>query len=62
VRPADIIQYRVETHGDAATVDELAGPSGFIDEFGWSECDGPEGPRREDGSYAISLARYITAP
>jgi hypothetical protein len=60
--PDDLYNWRVETHGDAATVDEAAGPDGFVDS--WAPyADGPNNPKRGDGTYAISAGRlFTTAP
>jgi hypothetical protein len=47
--------WRVETHGNLATTDAAAGPTGFLDEFsGDFYGQVPLGPRRGDGSYTIS--------
>lgn len=45
----------VETHGDFATVDEMAGPNGFADAYshpGFGYV--PTGPIQQDGSYTYS--------
>ena len=60
-RAGDDGYWRVETHGDAETVDDLAGPDGFVDSFG-PYADEPDGPRRDAGSFAISAGRGIVAP
>jgi len=63
LRPGDAISWRLETHGTAQNVDELAGANGFADAFayGWGEY--PEGPRRESGSMSLSQARgFIAGP
>jgi hypothetical protein len=57
--PGDVYNWRVETHGSFATVDEMAGPEGFVDS--WAPyCEGVENPRRGDGQYAISAGRLFT--
>jgi hypothetical protein len=54
--------WRVETHGDFATVDELANPSGFMDPFS-ADWLLPLGPKQSDGSFTMSGAyRFWTAP
>jgi hypothetical protein len=62
LRVGDDVGWRVETHGDYETVDDMTGDTGFMDEFGWSQGDYPEGPNRESGSYSISTGRLVTAP
>jgi hypothetical protein len=55
-------RWRVETHGEFATVDEMTSPAGYIDEFGadWSL---PVSPKQEDGSYTLSGGfGFTTAP
>ncbi|HEY3495357.1 MAG TPA: hypothetical protein VGK73_11750, partial [Polyangiaceae bacterium] len=52
--------WRVETHGSAASVDELAGAEGFADSFGASSGSRPAGPRRGSGTYTISAGREFT--
>jgi len=47
--------WRIETHGAPASVDAMAGPSGFLDALSNSyNCDEPSGPRTGDGSYTLS--------
>lgn len=54
--------WRVETHGDFATVDELANPAGFMDAFS-ADWEVPLGPKQSDGSFTMSGAyRFWTAP
>ncbi|HEX6272101.1 MAG TPA: carboxypeptidase-like regulatory domain-containing protein, partial [Polyangiaceae bacterium] len=55
--------WRVETHGSATSVDELAGSFGYLDSFSRMD-DYEEGPRMVyDGSYTISTGRrFTTAP
>ncbi len=49
--------WRVETHGDPQSVDEMAGPAGFIDEFGYSQGDEPAGPNQVSGTFTLSSSR-----
>jgi hypothetical protein len=60
--PGDLYNWRVETHGDAASVDELADADGFADS--WAPyAYAPESPKRGDGTYTISGGRlFTTAP
>ncbi len=46
--------WGVETHGDYKTVDDMAGPTGFIDSFGSSWGSSPTGPTRQNGSFTFS--------
>jgi hypothetical protein len=47
--------WRIETHGAPASVDAMAGPSGFLDALSNSyNCDEPSGPRTGDGFYTLS--------
>jgi hypothetical protein len=62
LRPGDTAVWRVETHEDAKSVDEMTGAEGFADEFGYSQADHPEGPRRASGTWAISTGREIKTP
>jgi hypothetical protein len=53
--PGAKYHFRVETHGNLATADAAAGPSGLLDSFSGDYYGaGPLGPRRSDGSYTIS--------
>jgi hypothetical protein len=53
--------WRIQTHGSAASVDDMCGPEGFADSFGISPSDiEPVGPRQGDGSYTVSLPRFFT--
>jgi hypothetical protein len=60
--PGDLYNWRVQVHGDPATVDDLAGEDGFADSWApWA--DGPNNPKRGDGSFTISAGRtFTTAP
>ena len=47
--------WRIETHGAPASVDAMAGPSGFLDTLSNSyNADEPSGPRTGDGFYTLS--------
>jgi len=60
--PDDIIDWWVETHGDAGSVDELAASGGFMDAFS-ADAETPKGPRLGSGSYTASDYRsFTTAP
>lgn len=54
-----VFEWRVATHGSFGSVDEMAGPSGYLDAFA-VEAE-PVGPNLEDGQYTISAARYFTS-
>jgi hypothetical protein len=54
-----IFEWRVATHGSFSSVDEMAGPSGYLDPFA-VEAE-PVGPNLEDGQYTISASRYFTS-
>jgi hypothetical protein len=60
--PGDLYNWRVQVHGDPATVDDLADEDGFADSWApW--CDAPSNPKRGDGTFAISAGRrFTTAP
>jgi hypothetical protein len=61
LRAADDAWFRIEAHGSPATVDEAAGPNGFVDAFGpWA--DAPDGPRRDAGTFALSAASGFWTP
>jgi hypothetical protein len=61
LRAADDAWFRIEAHGGPATVDEAAGPNGFVDAFGpWG--DDPDGPRRDAGTFAISTRSDFWTP
>jgi hypothetical protein len=55
-----VYDWRVETHGNLATVDAMAGPSGFMDEFSGNN-ESPRGPHTADGSFTISQSNRFTA-
>ena len=52
--------WRVETHGDYATVDSMTGPTGFMDSFSGNGSS-LSGPRRTSGTYTISQSNLFTA-
>jgi len=56
--------FRVETHGAPASVDAMAGSTGFLDAFSASDFgDTPSGPRSGDGSYTLSsVLNFKVAP
>ena len=50
----------VEEHTTAATMDEAAGPTGFLDPYAFAS---PRGPRHGAGTYTESVHRdFTTAP
>ena len=54
--PGDLYNWRVQVHGDPATIDDLADDDGFADPWApW--CDSPSNPKRGDGTFAISAGR-----
>jgi hypothetical protein len=52
--------WRVETHGTLASVDAMADPAGFMDEFSGDD-ESPRGPRTGDGTFTISQSNQFTA-
>jgi hypothetical protein len=52
--------WRVETHGELATVDAMTGPTGFMDAFSADE-ETPQGPRTDNGQYTVTSSRIFTA-
>ena len=53
--------WQIETHGAPSSVDEMTGPSGFIDSFGGKPADlEPRGPRTSDGTFTMSVVKPIT--
>ena len=62
LKPGAFYNLRIETHGTAASVDAMAGPTGFIDSFAVIDShDAPTGPRTGDGSYTISSSLALKA-
>ena len=58
-------RWRIETHGDFATVDQMAGPNGFADEFTgptqFSDYTAPQpGAHQGDGSFTMSAMAFFT--
>jgi hypothetical protein len=54
--------WYVETHGQYASVDAMAGTSGFLDTFTLNDHL-PQGPSRADGAYTQSVIQYFrTSP
>jgi hypothetical protein len=54
--------WRVATHGEYASVDAMAGETGFLDEFSYDE-ETPVGPLRESGAFTNSaFYRCTMAP
>jgi hypothetical protein len=62
MRPGDTFTWRVETHGNADSTDDMTGADGFADSFGYYSGDEPRGPRRDSGSYSISYSLYFLTP
>jgi hypothetical protein len=61
--PNSAAAWSVQTHGDAAGVDVLSGPNGFMDSFSYafSSSEGvPVGPNRSDGYFTESEHRPVT--
>jgi hypothetical protein len=61
--PGDSYYWRVQTHGPVASIDAMAGPTGFLDSFSGSDYDegiiAPVGPRHGDGAFSISGSQLI---
>ena len=55
----EVFEWWVETHGKQATVDEMAGPDGFLDAFSW-DTDRPAGPHQSDGEFTMSAPYSFT--
>jgi hypothetical protein len=54
-------RWQIETHGNPASVDDMAGPLGFIDAFSTNHSDfSPLGNRPGDGAYTLSGAKFFT--
>ena len=60
--PGDEYSWRIQVHGDPTTgpasVDDIAGDDGFDSWAPWAEA--PDSPKRGDGAFALSNARYFT--
>jgi hypothetical protein len=52
--------WRVETHGAFASMDAMAGPQGFMDEFSGDDSE-PLGPNNTNGAFTISVSNEFTA-
>jgi hypothetical protein len=59
LRADHVYFWRVETHGDYATVDGMTGPAGYMDSFS-GDFTTPTGPNAASGRYTLSTARYFT--
>jgi hypothetical protein len=59
LRAIPLPYWRVQKHGSAAAVDDVAGPQGYLDPFTFSD-DLPYGPRSGSGSFSISAGRRFT--
>jgi hypothetical protein len=54
-------RWQIETHGNPASMDDMAGPAGFIDAFSTNHSDfSPLGQRTGDGAYTLSSAKFFT--
>ena len=62
LRPGNVYLWRVETHGDAESVDDLTGPKGFAGEYHYLSPDEPEGPVRTTSTYALSSSGLVQTP
>jgi hypothetical protein len=56
ISPGVAVTWSVETHGDAASVDTLTGPDGYLDAYSLGSAF-PIGPNRSDGYYTESERR-----
>ena len=56
--------WRIQTHGVFGSVDAMAVPTGYLDEFSgsgyWFGKALPVGPRRGDGAFSMSSSQLIT--
>jgi hypothetical protein len=59
IPPSKDCYWWVEAHGNIATVDAAAGPTGFLDSFVHHTL---EGPRRGGGTYTESVHRSFKSP
>lgn len=62
VRPGGGYTWRVETHGDADSVDAMLGADGFMGDFHDIAYDEPDGPGTGSGTYTATAVRAVTAP
>jgi hypothetical protein len=61
IRPGEEYTWRVDTHGEPASVDAMLGPEGFMGDFNEIAYDEPEGPRAASGTYTASAVRTVVA-
>lgn len=62
IAPNSYHNWLVETHGQFASVDAMAGPNGYMDAFGNNNYR-PWGPHHTDGAFTTSgLSYFTTAP
>jgi hypothetical protein len=60
--PGNDYLWSIGTFGPYASVDAMAAPGGFIDEFAWNELDA-YGPHRVSGEYSTTdVRRFTTKP
>jgi len=59
VRPGDEYGWRVETHGNADSVDAMLGADGFMGDFNDIAYDEPDGPGSGTGNYTASAVRGV---
>jgi hypothetical protein len=57
--PGEDYEWWVETHGSYPSVDAMAGPTGYVDEFSLNYTK-PVGTQPKDGTYAYTAAYSIT--
>jgi hypothetical protein len=62
LRDASQYFWRVETHDDYQSVDDMTGPDGFIGNYNWSSSRHPSGPRFADGTFTASTQTFIYTP
>lgn len=60
VRPGATYSWRVETHGDAESVDAMLGDVGFMGAFNDIAYDEPEGPGTGVRTYTATAVRGVT--
>jgi hypothetical protein len=59
--PNTSFSWRVETHGEYESVDEMAGPAGYCGDFNYYQLAGG-GPEKSDGSYTQSSRGRVSTP
>jgi hypothetical protein len=62
LRDASEYFWRVETHDDFASVDDMAGPDGFMGDYNSFSSRHPSGPRSADGTFTASEQTFIYTP